>query len=149
MSERAEPGRTAPAAVFTGDAVAYGVPVLRVADAQRSVAFYCGQLGFRQDWWHQAEPDAPAFVSVSRGGATVYLVEHGDVPFGGHACLGTLEMDTLFHEFAARGVTIELAPTDMPWRLTEMHLRDPDGNLVRVTQPVGCADERHGHGAAE
>jgi len=36
------------------DVVVTALPVLRVESAARSVRFYCGRLGFRQDWWHQA-----------------------------------------------------------------------------------------------
>ena len=39
----------------TADVVVAAMPVLRVDDAERSVRFYCGRLGFHQDWWHQAE----------------------------------------------------------------------------------------------
>jgi len=123
---------------FTGDAVAYGAPLLRVADVDRSLEFYCRTLGFGQDWRHDAGEGVPRVASISRGGATLYLTEQVDAPFGGHAYFGTTEIDTLFHEWGGRGVTIEMEPTDMPWGLCEMHLRDPDGNTIRVAQPVGC-----------
>jgi len=122
----------------TADAVAYGAPVLRVADVDRSLEFYCGTLGFGQNWRHEPGEDVPRVAAVSRGGAILYLTEQADAPFGAHACLGTTEIDTLFYEWGGRGVTIDLAPTDMPWGLCEMHLRDPDGNTLRVAQPVGC-----------
>jgi catechol 2,3-dioxygenase-like lactoylglutathione lyase family enzyme len=121
-----------------GDAIGYAVPVLRVASAQASVAFYCGTLGFRQDWWHQRSPEQPATVLVSRGGASLQLTERTDVAFGGQVCLGTAELETLFDQWGAAGVTIELPPSELPWGFIEMHLRDPDGNLVRVVQPAGC-----------
>ncbi len=124
--------------VFTGDAVAFGAPLLRVADVDRSLEFYCQTLGFGRDWRHDAGEGTPRVAAISRGGATLYLTEQGDPPFGSHAYFGTTEIDTLLHEWGARGVTIELAPTDMPWGLCEMHLRDPDGNTIRVAQPVAC-----------
>ena len=34
----------------TGDAIVTAIPVVRVASAERSVQFYCGRLGFAQDW---------------------------------------------------------------------------------------------------
>jgi hypothetical protein len=42
------------------------VPVLRVADATRAVAWYA-RLGFVKEWEHQFEPGFPCFVSVARG----------------------------------------------------------------------------------
>jgi catechol 2,3-dioxygenase-like lactoylglutathione lyase family enzyme len=126
-------------APFTGDAVVTAIPVLRVGDAERSVAFYCGRLGFRQDWWHQAGPDEPATVSVSRGGASLLLTERTDLERGGQVCLWTTEIGTLFGEWGAHeDVVLEHGPTAMPWGHTEMSFRDPDGNRIRVAQPTGC-----------
>jgi catechol 2,3-dioxygenase-like lactoylglutathione lyase family enzyme len=126
-----EPG----VAGFTS-ALSHASPCLRVADADRSLDFYLVQLGFREIWRHQPEPDLPVTVGIVRGGVTLVLTEQPDVPFGVVAYLHTSELDTVFHELAARDVTIELAPTAMPWRLREMRLRDPDGNRLRFAQSV-------------
>ncbi len=123
----------------TADVVVTAVPVLRVGDAGRSVRFYCGRLGFRQDWWHQAGPEDPATVSVSRGGASVILTERGDVGRDGQVCVWTIELATLLVEWGGHeDVVLEHGPTPMPWGLTEMAFRDPDGNRIRVAQPTGC-----------
>ncbi len=37
------------------------VPVLRVADAERAIAWYLS-LGFRPTWEHRFEPGLPAFA---------------------------------------------------------------------------------------
>src|SRR3954454_3850605 len=62
------------------------VPVLRVEDATRAVAWY-GRLGFIKEWEHQFEPGFPWFVSVARGNLHVYLSEH----------TGDARPDTLIH----------------------------------------------------
>ena len=124
---------------FTGDAVVTALPVLRVDRADRSVQFYCGRLGFKQDWWHQAGPDQPAMVSVSRGGATIILTERTDLGRESQVCLWTGEIATLFSEWSQlEDVVLEHPPAAMPWGFTEMALRDPDGNRIRVAQPTGC-----------
>ena len=51
------------------------IPVLRVEDAGRAVAWY-EQLGFRKQWEHQFEPGFPLFVSIARGRVRIYLSEH-------------------------------------------------------------------------
>ena len=123
----------------TADVVVAAIAVLRVADAERSVGFYCGRLGFRQDWWHQAGPEEPATVSVSRGGASLHLTERTDVGPGGQVCVWTIELATLFTEWGSHeDVVLEHGPTPMPWGLTEIAFRDPDGNRIRVAQPTGC-----------
>src|SRR5690242_21124599 len=101
------------------DVVVTAIPVLRVADADRSVRFYCGRLGFRQDWWHQAGPEDPATVSVSRGGASVLLTERTDVGRDGQICLWTIELATIAADWGAlEDVVFEHGPTAMPWGLT-------------------------------
>jgi len=123
----------------TADVVVTAIPVLRVADAERSVRFYCGRLAFRQDWWHQAGREEPATVSVSRGGASVILTERTDVGRDGQLCIWTIELATLFTEWGAHeDVVLEHGPAAMPWGLTEIAFRDPDGNRIRVVQPTGC-----------
>ena len=118
------------------EALSHVAPCLRVGEVARSLEFYVDQLGFTERWRHQAEPDVPVTVGIGRGGATLILTEVADVPFGALVYLYTSELDTIFHELAARGITIDLAPTDMPWRAREMHLRDPDGNRIRIAQPT-------------
>ena len=88
--------------VPTADVVVMAMPVLRVESAERSVRFYCGRLGFRQDWWHQASPEEPATVSVSRGGAGLILTERTDLGREGQVCVWTIELATLFAEWATR-----------------------------------------------
>jgi catechol 2,3-dioxygenase-like lactoylglutathione lyase family enzyme len=123
----------------TGDAIVAALPVVRVASAERSVQFYCGRLGFTQDWWHQPSPGDPATVSVSRGGASVILTERGDLGLESQLILWTTEIATLFGEWGfLEDVVLEHAPAAMPWGFTEMTLRDPDGNRIRVAQPTGC-----------
>ena len=51
----------------------------------------------------------------------------------------TIELATLFADWGSlEDVVLEHGPTPMPWGLTEMAFRDPDGNRIRVAQPTGC-----------
>jgi catechol 2,3-dioxygenase-like lactoylglutathione lyase family enzyme len=133
----ADAASAAPAAPT--DVLVSAIPVLRVEHAERSVRFYCGRLGFRQDWWHQPSAEDPATVSVSRGGATLILTERADLARESQVCLWTIEIGTLFVEWGhLDDVVLEHPPAAMPWGFTEMALRDPDGNRLRVAQPTGC-----------
>src|SRR3954449_7557531 len=101
------------------------VPVLRVEDAERAVAWY-GRLGFTKEWEHQFEPGFPWFVSVARGDVRLYLSEH----------TGDATPDTLIHLFV-RNVD-ELAaefgvPVDEDGLAgREIALTDIDGNRLRI-----------------
>jgi len=104
------------------------IPILRVASVDRAVEWYA-QLGFTKEWEHRFEPDLPAFASIVRGRAHLYLSEHeGD---GGPDTLVYVrhsELDAL-----AEQLGVEL--TEVPWG-RELKVRDPDGNRLRISDPI-------------
>ena len=109
------------------------IPTLRMTDEARSRAFYVDGLGFRVDWTHRFEAHLPALLQLSRDGMTLYLSQHVmDCAIGGLVHLFVDSVDAWHTELRSRGVAIELAPTDQPWGLREMHLLDPDGNRLRI-----------------
>ena len=101
------------------------MPVLRVEDAGRAVAWY-GRLGFVKEWEHQFEPGFPWFVSVARGNVRLYLSEHtGDARPDTLIHLYVRDIDTVSEEFNVRVDEEGLAGR-------ECALVDPDGNRLRV-----------------
>ena len=101
------------------------VPVLRVADAGRAVAWY-QRLGFAKEWEHQFEPGFPWFVSVARGNLRLYLSEHtGDARPDTLIHLYVRDVDRIAEEF---GVVVD--EEGLAGR--ECALVDPDGNRLRV-----------------
>jgi len=104
------------------------IPIFRVADASRSVAWF-EQLGFEQEWLHRFEPALPAFVSLARGAARMFLSEHGE-DAGGPLVVGAvayLRVDAVDPIAERFGVDV----IEQPWA-REVHLTDPDGNRLRV-----------------
>ncbi|WP_424215304.1 glyoxalase superfamily protein [Streptomyces sp. BI20] len=104
------------------------VPILRVADAARAVAWY-DRLGFAKTWEHRFEPDLPAFVEVARGGVRLFLSEHtGDARPGTLLHLAVRDVDEIAVDF-------DLPVEDLPWG-RQIELTDPDTNRLRLcTQP--------------
>jgi catechol 2,3-dioxygenase-like lactoylglutathione lyase family enzyme len=103
------------------------IPILRVADAARAVAWY-ERLGFRKEWEHRFEPTFPAFVSIARGPMRLFLSEHkGDARPDTLCYLRVRDVAAVAREF---GVQVEEAP----WA-HEVELRDPDGNRLRIGTP--------------
>src|SRR4051794_31294535 len=101
------------------------VPVLRVAEAARAVAWY-ERLGFVKEWEHQFEPGLPWFLSVARGDVRLYLSEHkGDAPPDTLIHLYVDDIDTVSAEF---GIAVD--EEGLAGR--ECDLVDPDGNRLRV-----------------
>lgn len=103
------------------------IPIIRVTDVARSIAFYA-RLGFQFEWEHRFADDLPWFVSVARGHARIYLSEHeGDAPPDNLLYLRHSDLDAIATEF-------DLEVHVRPWG-REMELRDPDGNRLRLAEP--------------
>ena len=101
------------------------IPVLRVEDADRAVAWYA-RLGFVEEWRHQFEPNFPWFVSVARGNVRLYLSEHtGDARPDTLVYLYVSDIDAVSREF---GIPVD--EDGLAGR--EVHLVDPDGNRLRI-----------------
>ena len=104
------------------------IPILRVADAAAAVSWY-ERLGFTREWEHRFEPGMPAFVSIARGRARLFLSEHqGDARPDTLIYLVVGDIDAVVAEFGR--------PAGEPPYGCEIELRDPDGNRLRVSTPV-------------
>ena len=100
------------------------IPILKVADAARAVALY-RRLGFEQEWLHRFGPEFPAFVSIARGRARLFLSEHqGDARPDTLIYLRVSDVDAVAREFS-------IGVEEQPWA-RECHVTDPDGNRLRV-----------------
>jgi hypothetical protein len=102
------------------------VPVLHVADAAAAVAWY-ERLGFTEQWVHRFEPGGPAFVSIARGRARLFLSEHrGDARPDTLVQLFVSDVDAVVAEFGR--------PDGEPPYGCELELRDLDGNRLRISR---------------
>ena len=105
---------------------AQAIPVLHVADAAAAVAWY-GRLGFTEQWVHRFGPGMPAFVSVARDGARLFLSEHrGDARPGTLVVMEVSDVDAVVAEFGR--------PDGEPPYGCELELRDLDGNRLRISR---------------
>ncbi len=100
------------------------VPILRVADLERSVAYYLRVLGFKVDW------SGSGMASVSRGSCALMLCAGAQGNPGTWVWVGVGDSEALFEEFRVSGAVIRLPPTNYPWSL-EFHAEDPDGHILR------------------
>ena len=106
-------------------------PILRVEDLQASVRFYTGQLGFEEAEWGGSD-----FTHVRRDSTGIYLCQGDQGRGGAWVWIGVSDAAELHREYAAKGVTIRLAPTVFPWAL-EFQVEDPDGNVIRFGSDPG------------
>ena len=103
-------------------------PIFNVASLRKSQSYYRDALGFEVDWDHG---DPPNFGSVSRGPLILFMCEGCQGTPGAWAMVFARDVDALHTEFKERGARIRMAPTDMPWGIRELHVTDPDGNVIR------------------
>jgi catechol 2,3-dioxygenase-like lactoylglutathione lyase family enzyme len=109
------------------------IPIFTVSSLRASQRYYRDVLGFTVDW---EDGDPPDFGSVSRGHAVVFMCQGCQGHPGGWIMLFTPDVDRLHEEFAAKGAIVKRPPTNMPWRLREMLVEDPDGNTMRFASRV-------------
>jgi uncharacterized glyoxalase superfamily protein PhnB len=110
------------------------VPLLHVLNSAAAADFYGNQLGFRLEFAHrgnEANTD-PCYMGLSRDGVWLHLSSFsGDGVAGGVVNLLVDDVDASHAEFVAKGVAIDLAPTDQTWGTREMYVKDADGNCLR------------------
>jgi catechol 2,3-dioxygenase-like lactoylglutathione lyase family enzyme len=119
--------RAARACAHDGD-LSCATPIFNVHDLRRSQRYYRDQLGFKVDWEDGKPPD---FTSVTRGHGTLFLCRGCQGNPGGWAMMFHPDVDKLHRELRGRKAIIRMPPTDMPWHLRELHVSDPDGNVLR------------------
>lgn len=113
-------------------------PFFIVGNVGRSIAFYCGKLGFETRF---SDPETePFFAIVGRQGAQIFLKSDKDVtplpnpsrhPFmAWDAFVYTAAPDILAAEFADRSATFRKPLADTHDGLRGFEIEDPDGYVL-------------------
>lgn len=116
----------------------HSAPIV-VSDQQAAIDFYVGKLG-----WDividQMMGENYRFVTVSPspGSAQIALNPEGmlrDRKPGSQSGISLIadDIDKLYEELSAKGVTFTMPPSDMPWGARGAEIVDPDGNTFFVT----------------
>ena len=119
------------------------IPLLRIFDEGRARAFYVDYLGFSVDWVHRFEPDAPAYLQVSRGGCVLHLTEHhGDCSPAGTVFIRMEGIEALHREITSRPYPY-LRPgiEEAPWSARVMELTDPFRNRLRFNEYLSASGD--------
>ena len=107
-------------------------PIFRIYSLDKVREFYVDFLGFKIDWEHRFEPDAPVYMRVSRGGIALHLSEHhGDGTPGSIAYVymtGVRELHRELNDKKYRHNRPGLQEQD--WGMTEMTVVDPFNNRI-------------------
>lgn len=108
------------------------VPTIRIFSVEKAREFYIDYLGFKLDWEHRFEDDAPLLMQVSRGGIVLRLSEHhGDGSPGVHVTIEMTGIDELHAELTAKRYRyFHPQIEDKPWNARVMVVYDPFGNKI-------------------
>jgi hypothetical protein len=124
-------------------------PILNVSDIQQSFAWF-EKLGWTKGW----EWGEPAnFGGVQSGHCEIYLCQNAQGGRGKSPLSGTFgveggetadkgvwmsiwvdDVDLIHRRCVEQRLEVTWPPTDMPWNVREMHVRHPDGHVLRITQ---------------
>jgi len=116
-----------------GKDLSAAIPIFSVDSLRASQAYYRDVLGFTVEW---EDGDPPDFGAVKRGDAVLFMCQRCQGHPGGWIMMFTPDVDRLHAELKGRGAIISRPPTNMPWRLREMLVQDPDGNTMRFASAI-------------
>lgn len=126
-------------------------PILNVSDVAASLAWFA-RLGWRTCWEWSADGKGPAtFASVGAGECEIFLCLNGQGGRGrgpnattggdedGHdqgvwMSVWVPDVDAVHARCLAEGLEVTMPPRDEPWGVREMHVRHPDGHVLRVSR---------------
>ena len=108
------------------------VPILRSFDEGKAREFYVDWLGFKIDWQHRFDGNAPLYMQVSRGDCVLHLSEHhGDGSPGSHIRIRVDQLEEFFAELQSRPYkNYRPGLQDQEWGARELIVQDGAGNLL-------------------
>jgi catechol 2,3-dioxygenase-like lactoylglutathione lyase family enzyme len=114
------------------------VPILRIFDIAKADEFYLGFLGFKVDWDHRFDPNAPLYRQISRGTLILHLSEHhGDGSPGARFRVMMQGIEAFHREITAKGYRYMRPGLEQTeWGTLETGVIDPFGNLIRFCQTI-------------
>jgi predicted enzyme related to lactoylglutathione lyase len=116
---------------------AYAVtPVLNVSDLTASLAWFRA-LGWETRWTWEGELGMEDFAAVGSGRCEIFLClddQGGRDESGAWLAVFVPDVAAVAESAALVGAEVVQAATDMPWGVRELHLRHPDGHVLRISQ---------------
>lgn len=122
------------------------MPVLDVADMERSVAFYRDKLGFNASMWG----DPAGFTIVQRGTVTLALCLNPQTSGSQNAYWSAYiyvhDVDAVHDEFVARNIMIHRPPENTHYGCRDFDVKDPDRHIIAFGTPNRIGENDLGPG---
>ena len=127
--------------------------VMTSADVDKTIAFYCGVLGMQLQTFSPLDGSVPR-RALCFGNQKINIHDEA-APFVPHACKavsGAVDICLLSdysvadwqHRFAEHGIAVEHGPvakTGATGPLWSVYVRDPDGNLIEISNQLETVEE--------
>jgi catechol 2,3-dioxygenase-like lactoylglutathione lyase family enzyme len=114
------------------------VPILNVSDLAASFAWF-GKLGWARHWDWSAQSGRRTFAAIRSGDCEIFLCLNGQGERGTWLSVWIDDADAVYQICLRDGIEVLRPPRDEPWGVRELHVRHPDGHVLRLTQ------SRHAH----
>jgi catechol 2,3-dioxygenase-like lactoylglutathione lyase family enzyme len=117
------------------------VPIFRIFSLEKAREFYLDFLGFKVEWEHRFEPDAPVFMQVSRDGLAINLSEHhGDGTPGSIVYVYMTGVKALHRELNEKKYRHNRPGLQQQeWGMTELTVTDPFNNRITFGEQIDTA----------
>jgi catechol 2,3-dioxygenase-like lactoylglutathione lyase family enzyme len=103
-------------------------PILYVRDFAEAMSYYTEKLLFKRLWdWG----NPPTFGAVGLGKVEIFFCLGGQGHPGSWLSIFVDDVDDYFERIKRLGAEVVQEPTDEPWGLREMHVRDPNQHVIR------------------
>ena len=118
--------------------------VLTVADMQKTIDFYTRVLGMRLETFGEGRKalafgDQKFNLQDGKSKVDIMAVAKSPTPGSVDLCLlAATPLDQVIAELADKGVPIDTGPvrrTGARFAIRSVYIRDPDGNLIEISEP--------------
>ena len=114
------------------------VPILNVSSLPESFAWF-EELGWIRKWDWSINGGEPTFGAVGSDNFEICLCRDGQGGRGENGvwmAIWTHDVDSIYNRCQQQGLEVLRPPQDESWGVREMHVRHPDGHVLRVSQPA-------------
>jgi predicted enzyme related to lactoylglutathione lyase len=111
-----------------------GAPVLHVPDVEATARYYRDVLGFTWDFGDDT------YAVVWRDNSAIHFVRDDRTASGVHLFQWVRDVDAYNKEIVNRGATIVLGPTNRPYGIRELTVRDINGMEIIFGQDIDSND---------
>jgi uncharacterized glyoxalase superfamily protein PhnB len=115
------------------------IPILRIFSVEKAKEFYIDFLGFKIDWEHRFDENAPLYMQISRDGCVLHLSEHyGDCCPGSTVFLRVSGVEEYHRQISAKGYGYLRPGVERTFHNSNcMAVIDPFGNRIRFDESLG------------